>query len=108
VVDGKHTDCHSATLSATDQTKLRLAAVTLKNALTDKLVAHRTLFFTNRDKEADPDTKSYRDAKEDYHRAFPDGVHNLETIGQATFEFAPFTDILFTRSTPVFGQHGFH
>jgi hypothetical protein len=100
VADGKHTDCHTGTLSAKDQIQLMKAAIMLKDVLGDSLSQHRALFFTNREKETDAGTDEYDNAVEEYGRTFDDGSSepvNLETIGEKTFEFAPFSDLLFMR-----------
>lgn len=100
VADGKHTDASSATLSGIDQIELIEAAISLKNALGEQLSEHRTLFFTNRDKQTDSETPDYKRAVARYSRTFDDGSGrsvNLETLGERTFQFSPFSDILFMR-----------
>lgn len=99
VVDGKHTDSHTATLLGNDQVELIEAAILLKEALGTSLGKHRCLFFMNRNKETRCNTSKYLTAVESYERTFDNGTGReveLETIGQDTFEFAPFSeDILF-------------
>lgn len=95
VADGKFTDVDTGTLSASDQIDLIDAAICLKAALGDQLLDHRALFFTNRKKETAAGTEAYKEAVQRYQAAFEGRSVDLERIGEETFEFSPFSNVLF-------------
>ena len=97
VADGKFTDAATTTLSAGDQIELIDAAICLKVALQDQLRDHRTLFFANRDKETAAGTQEYKEAVQRYQAVFEGRSVDLERINEETFEFSPFTNVLFMR-----------
>jgi len=97
VGDGKFTDVDTETLSANDQIELIDAAICLKVALKDMLLDHRALFFTNRDKETTASSIPYKEAVHRYKAAFEGRSVELERIDKETFEFFPFSNVLFMR-----------
>ena len=97
VADGKFTDVDTGTLSASDQIELIDAAVCLKAALGDHLLDHRVLFFTNRDKRTSTTSEAYIEAVRRYQAAFEGRSVDLEKIDEETFEFSPFSNVLFMR-----------
>ena len=97
VADGKFTDVDTGTVSASDQIELIEAAICLKAGLGDQLLDHRALFFTNRDKETAAGSEAYMEAVHRYQTAFDGRSVDLEKIDEETFEFSPFSNVLFMR-----------